>query len=116
MKSLFTFAVALLLSFSVFASTAITYPVAHTRSRDTDMVIVKVGARFFEADLKQQERWYTDVQACVRSVKLRGTVIVVNSVDGRFRFYGPKSWHKFLGTIDMAWVNARLNKELSCTF
>ena len=41
------------------------YNVAHTRSRNADMVIIKVGPRFFEADLNTQARWYTDMQACV---------------------------------------------------
>jgi hypothetical protein len=56
------------------------------------------------------------MQACVRGVKLAGTVIVVSAVNGRFRFYGPKTWHPFLGTIDMPWVNARVNKEMTCRF
>ena len=92
------------------------YNIAHTRSRDADMVIIKVGPRFFEADLKTQARWYTDMQACVRGVKLAGTAIVVSTVNGRFKFYSPKTWHPFLGTIDMAWVNARVNKQMTCRF
>lgn len=92
------------------------YNIAHTRSRNADMVIIKVGPRFFEADLNTQARWYTDMQACVRGVKLAGTVVVVSTVNGRFRFYGPKTWHQFLGTIDMPWVNARVNKSMTCRF
>jgi hypothetical protein len=100
----------------VAATTAVRYPVAHTRTRDVDMVVVKVGARFFEADQKTQARWYTDIQACVRSVKLGGTVIAVANVNGGFKYYGPKTWHNFLRTIDMPWVNARVNKEMTCRF
>jgi hypothetical protein len=92
------------------------YNIAHTRSRNADMVIIKVGPRFFEADLKTQARWYTDMQACVRGVKLAGTVVVVSTLNGRFKFYGPTSWHDFLRTIDMPWVNARVNKEMTCRF
>jgi hypothetical protein len=37
-------------------------------------------------------------------------------VNGGFKFYGPKSWANYLSTLDMTWVNARLNKNLTCTF
>jgi hypothetical protein len=80
------------------------------------MVVVKIGPRFFEADLQTQSRWYTDIQACVRGVKLGGTLVVVSTVNGRFKFYGPKTWHDFLGTLDMPWVNARVNNEIACHF
>ena len=80
------------------------------------MVAVKVGPRFFDADLKTQERWYTDIQSCVRRVNMAGTVVVVASYNGGFKFCGPKTWHDFLRSIDMAWVNARLNKEMTCQF
>jgi hypothetical protein len=98
------------------AQSSVNYPVAHTRTRDVDMVVVKVGSSFFAADLATQARWYTDIQACVRSVRMGGTVIAVSSVNGGFRYYGPKTWHNFLGTIDMAWVNARVNKTMTCRF
>ncbi len=57
------------------AETVNRYAVAHTRHRDASMVIVKIHPRFFDASLNQQERWYTDIQSCVRSVKLAGTVL-----------------------------------------
>jgi hypothetical protein len=103
-------------SFEVAAQAPVRYSVAHTRSRNVDMVLVKVGARFFEADTKTQARWFTDIQACARGAKLGGTVVAVATINGGFRYYGPKSWHNFLGTIDMAWVNARVNKEMICRF
>lgn len=105
-----------LLAGPVMAETVNRYAVAHTRHRDANMVLVKIHPRFFDASAKQQERWYTDIQSCVRSVKLAGTVVVVNDSSNRFRYYGPKSWHSFLNTIDMNWVNARVNKEMTCHF
>lgn len=116
MKTIFVAFVCFVCSTLAAAETVTKYNIAHTRSRDANMVIIKVSPRFFEADVKTQARWYTDMQACVRSVNLAGTAIVVSTVNGRFRFYGPKSWHPFLGTIDMPWVNARVNKEMTCRF
>ncbi|MBL8312102.1 MAG: hypothetical protein JNL19_16910 [Burkholderiales bacterium] len=116
MKHIVVAIVGLLCCSLTAAETVNRYSVAHTRHRDADMVVVRIDGRFFNADLKTQARWYTDIQSCVRSVKLRGTVILVSGANGRFQFYGPNTWHSFLKTIDMAWVNARLNKEMTCHF
>ena len=78
-----------LLAGPLMAETVNRYAVAHTRHRDANMVIVN-HPRFFDASLNQQER-YTDIQSCVRSVKLAGTVVIVNDANNRFRYYGPKS-------------------------
>lgn len=99
------------------AQAATTFPIAHTRARNVDMVLVKVAPNFFAVDPQTQERWYTDLQACVRRVNLAGTVVAVgHGSQGGFRYYGPKSWHDFLRSIDMAWVNARVNKQMTCQF
>ena len=41
---------------------------------------------------------------------------VVANVDGGFRYWGPVNARDFLSTLDMNWVNARVNKEMNCTF
>ena len=93
-----------------------TYSIAHTRYRDSNMVIVVSNANFFAQSDETQERWFTQLQVCSRNANLAGQVIVVANVNGRFRFYGPRSWHNFLRTLDMAWVRARINKELTCHY
>lgn len=98
------------------AAQTVKYSVAHTRQRDTNMVIVVSGSSFFTANSKTQQLWYTALQSCVRSVNLAGTVVVVANVNGRFMFYGPNDWGNYLRTLDMSWVKARVNKELTCTF
>jgi hypothetical protein len=92
------------------------YSVAHTRSKDTDMVFVVSNSRFFSGDGTTQARWYTALQSCVRGVRLAGEVVVVANVNGRFMFYGPKNWNGYLKTLDMQWVKARVNKELTCNY
>lgn len=92
------------------------YRVAHTRQKDVNMVFVVTGSRFFDLDGNAKARAYTAMQSCVRSVKLAGEVVLVANVNGRFMFYGPKAWNGFLKTLDMNWVRARLNKELTCHF
>lgn len=105
-----------LLMSEAFAQRPKTYSVAHTRTRNVDMVAIKVSSRYFEADAKTQAQLYTDFQACARSARLGGTVIVVAAVNGRLRYYGPKTWHRFLSSLDMSWIDARVNKNLTCQF
>ena len=92
------------------------YRVAHTREQNTNMVFVVISSSFFGGGSQAQARWYTSLQSCVRGAKLAGEVVAVSNVNGRFMTYGPKNWRNFLTTIDMNCVNARLNKELTCTF
>jgi hypothetical protein len=107
----------LLITFSQLAQAKTTeFRIAHTRYQESNMVLIHVGANWFDQSLQVQEQWYTSLQSCVRSVNLAGTVIAVTNYNGGFKFYGPKSWHPFLRTIDMAWVNARKNKVMTCTF
>ena len=80
------------------------------------MQFSQLADKFFEVDRQTQQRWYTALQSCVRNVKLAGEVVAVASVKGSLKTYGPKNWGEFLSTIDVAWVDARINKELSCTF
>jgi hypothetical protein len=105
-----------LLVSDAFAQRPQTYAIAHTRTQNVDMIAVKVGARYFEADAKTQARLYTDFQACARRANLGGTVILVSSVKGRLRYYGPKTWHTFLSSLNVDWIDARVNKNLTCKF
>jgi hypothetical protein len=103
-----------LLSTSASAADSITYDVAHIRRQDVNMVFVKISPNFFNSDPPIQAKWYTGVQQCVRASKLAGEAVVVSNFNGRFMFYGPKDWKPLLQTIDMKWVNARVNKAVTC--
>lgn len=92
------------------------YRVAHTRYQNSDMVVVIIDQRFFGGSTDDQARWFTAIEQCVRSVRLGGQTVVVSARGGRFQFYAPNSWHGFLRTIDMNWVQARVNKQLTCNF
>jgi hypothetical protein len=106
------------LFFSVCASAAktTTYKIAHTKQRDVNMVFVVTNSNFFSANANTKERWWTDMRACARSANIAGDVVMVANVNGVFNYYGPKNWGTYLKSLDMAWVNARLNKQLTCTF
>ncbi|MBP8286408.1 MAG: hypothetical protein KAX57_06165 [Rhodoferax sp.] len=113
-----TFLAATCLLFGALANAAqtVTYRIAHTRQQDTNMVFVVTNSSFFNADNNAKERMWTAMRSCAKSARLAGDVVMVASVNGGFRFYGPKGWISYLSNLDMAWVNARLNKKLTCTF
>ena len=104
--------------FSMFAEAAqtMTYKIAHTRQQDLNMVFVVTSSSFFNADSNAKERMWTAMRTCAKAANLAGDVVMVANVNGSFRSYGPKSWANYLKNLDMAWVNARLNKKLTCTF
>jgi hypothetical protein len=92
------------------------YQIAHTRYKNSNMVIVVINKSFFNGSNADQARWFTSIEQCVRSANLAGQTVVVANDNNRFRYYAPKTWHGFLRTIDMNWVRARLNKRLTCSF
>jgi hypothetical protein len=103
-----------LVIFTTSAMATTKFEVAHVKESGQDMVIIPVNPSFISKDARTQQQIYTDIQVCVRSARLSGTVVLVASGSGRFQFYGPKQWQHFLQSIDMDWVTARINKELSC--
>jgi threonine dehydrogenase-like Zn-dependent dehydrogenase len=109
---------ATVMAFSSLPASAVTnvYRVAHTRYQNSDMVVVIIDQRFFGGSRDDQARWFTAIEQCVRSVRLGGQTVVVSGHGGRFQFYAPNSWHSFLRTVDMNWVQARVNKQLTCNF
>jgi hypothetical protein len=84
--------------------------------RNTTGVFVVVDKDFFAQDAQTQQEWYEEIRKCAGESRLRGSVIAVANVKRKFRFYGPKSWHTFLRTVNMEWVSERVNKELTCYF
>jgi len=109
-------ALALLLPVLAVAKETVTYPVAHTRQGDVSTVMVVISPNFFNSDASSQAGWYKAVVACVRSAKLAGDIFVVANFNQRFNYYGPKGRAAAVQGRDMKWVNARVNRQLTCTY
>jgi hypothetical protein len=84
--------------------------------KNTTGIFVVVDKDFFAQNARTQQAWFEDIQECARESRLRGQVVAVANVKRQFRYYGPKSWHTFLRTVDMEWVSERVNRELTCYF
>jgi len=97
------------------AAEANRYRVAHVRERGSNMVIVVSGA-FFNSTTQQKRGWFPQIEECARSAGLAGQTLIVGSPNGGYYYWGPSDYQPFLRSIDMAWVNKRVNKELTCDF
>lgn len=104
------------LSASAVAKETVTYPVAHVRQGEVSTVMVVISPNFFNSDASSQAGWYKAVVACVRSAKLAGDIFVVANFNQRFNYYGPKGRAAAVQGRDMKWVNARVNRQLTCTY
>lgn len=100
----------------VQAAGSVTYPVAHVRQGDVSTVLIVISPNFFNSDGPSQAGWYKAVVSCVRGAKLAGDIFVVSGFNQRFNYYGPKTSRPFVEKLNMKWVNARVNRQLTCSY
>ena len=98
------------------AAETIVYDVAHVRLQDVNLVIVKISPNFFNSDAPIQAKWYTAVKSCMRASRLNGEAVAVGDFQNRFNYYGPNSVKLLVSTLNMKWVNARINKKVTCNY
>ena len=107
-------AFALALAFAASGTQAATYKAAHAKYREADFLFVVVGSEFFGQAEAAKERQLGAMRACAQKARLDGDVVIVASDKGRLRTYSDAKWTKFLQPLDWKWVNARVNKKLTC--
>ena len=91
------------------------FDVAHLREQGQDMIIVVVADSFGLKSTTEQNQICAALQACATSAELAGTVVPVwNAGGGRMGFLAPELWHGFFRSIDLSFVAANINKELTC--
>jgi len=90
------------------------YKIAHIREQGTDLIIVPLEPRFGNMSSEDQNATITSLQLHASGAGLRGTVVPVwDSGGGRMAFIAPNQWHPFFKSINLAWVGANVNRELS---
>ncbi len=91
-----------------------TLEIAHVREQGVDMIIVPLDRSFHHKSSSQQNAMRNEIQARAASAGLRGSVALVWEVSGgRMGFLAPPNWQNFFRSIDLGWVFANLNRELS---
>lgn len=88
--------------------------VAHVREQGVDMIIVPLDRSFDQKPSSQQNATRNEIQARAHSAGLRGSVALVWDVGGgRMGFLAPPNWMNFFRSINLRWVFANVNRELS---
>jgi len=91
-----------------------TYKIAHINEQGQDMIIVPVTSSFGSKSQSDQSSFESTIQYCAADAGLKATVCIVWQVGNRFHFAAPNAWHQFFRSINMQWVNANINRTLTC--
>lgn len=84
------------------------YDVAHIREQGQDMIIVLVSHEPTEVQQSQLQR-------CATAAGLAGTVVPVwTDPFGHLHFRAPVLWHGFFESLSPEFINANINRTLTC--
>jgi hypothetical protein len=91
------------------------YKIAHVNVQNQDIIFVPLDRQLDNRTEQEQVEFTAYLQRCAASAGLRGRVVPAwETAGGRTMFRGPREWHPFFGSIDIQWVWARINRELTC--
>ncbi len=89
------------------------FDVAHVREQGVDLIIVPLERSFGHKSTEDQNQISAELQAT--SAGLAGTVVPVwDDGSGRMMFLAPRSFHPFFQSIDLDFVAANINRNLTC--
>ena len=92
-----------------------TYDVAHIKEQGIDLIIIVVDSSFGLKTPDEQQGITMALQECATAADLAGTVVPVwDAGAGQMGFFAPTNWRPFLSSIDLAFVAANINRELTC--
>jgi hypothetical protein len=90
------------------------YRVAHINEQGQNMILFPLDAQFGRLTQSGQNDELRALQFRARNAGLAGSAVAVwDAGGGRMGFMGPQQWHPFLQGIDLHFVMANLNKEIS---
>jgi hypothetical protein len=92
-----------------------TYDVAHINEQGIDLIIIVVDSSFGLKTSGEQQKITVALQECAAAAGLVGTVVPVwDAGAGQMGFFAPTNWRPFFSSIDLAFVLANINGELTC--
>lgn len=93
------------------------YSIAHVHEQGEDLIIIPLNANTFNSLTRsEQESTREALQFFATDAGLVGTVCIVWQLGNLFKFIAPTPWHQYFRSIDMGFVQANLNRELSCQY
>jgi hypothetical protein len=89
------------------------YDVAHLNEQGQDMMLFPMDDSFDHKTAAQQNSILASLQARAHGAGLRGRAVAVWLRGRETRFLGPSTWRAFFESIDMSFVLANVNREIS---
>jgi hypothetical protein len=90
-----------------------TYKVAHINQQGQNLIIFPLDPTFGQLTALEQQSDLTMLGLRAYAAGLRGLPVAVWEADGQTRFRGPERWRAFLESINLEFVWANVNKEIS---
>ncbi|MBS1186011.1 MAG: hypothetical protein H6R04_29 [Burkholderiaceae bacterium] len=115
MKKLTKLLLGLLCAIPLVASAVNHYTVAHTRIQGQDVIIFPVSGKMRTVPNSDKEALVRGLTRCANSAGLSGRAVIAwPNHNGTVGAYGPKKIISHFDTINMNWINQRVNKKLAC--
>ncbi len=91
-----------------------TYKVAHIHEQGNDMIIFPLESKFGDMSVPDQDQELSILGSRANAAGLKGAAVAVwDAGSGKMGFRGPLHWYVFLSSINLRFVMANLNKEIS---
>lgn len=89
------------------------YKVAHLHEQQQDMIIVPLESNFKYKTSDDQQHEIEALQLHATGAGLKGRVVPVwDNGGGCMGFNAPPNWHPYFKSINLAFVFAKINREL----
>lgn len=89
------------------------FSVAHIREQGQNMLLFPLDRRFGHKSDADQQDVLSELEFRAHDAGLAGEAVALWENGNRMHFLGPPRWHNFLGSINMRFVLANVNKKIS---
>ncbi len=89
------------------------FKVAHIREQGNDMIIFPLESSFGRKGSDEQNSILAELEARAHAAGLDGRAVAVWDSGGRMAFLAPHQWQGFFRSINLRFVLANVNREIS---
>jgi hypothetical protein len=90
------------------------FSVAHVQEQGQNLIIIPLESSFRNRAEGEQKLALAEFERRSNSAGLKGRVVLVwDNGGGRMGFMAPNQWHPFVRSINLRYVAANINRELS---
>lgn len=89
------------------------FRLAHLREQGQDMRIFPLNSQIHQKSDSEQTDLLDELELRANNAGLAGSAVLCWQHGGSFYFVGPRAWHPFLKSINLSFVQANVNREIS---